>query len=73
MSDPITITSDQVRAAYDALGLDPDVYADTMRIDVDGGRITITRLRRNSDGRLSGLTQTTEAAIKWLPASSCGQ
>lgn len=43
MTDPTSITRDQVRAAYDALGLDPDAWDDTFELLIDRGWVVVKR------------------------------
>lgn len=50
MSQPIT--GEQLRAAYDALGLDPDTWNDTMRIVIAPHEVTVTQRLRNDAGHL---------------------
>lgn len=52
-ADPTSMTEDHVRAAYDALGLDPDGYQSTTRIDIDPSSVTVTRHRRDGAGRIA--------------------
>jgi hypothetical protein len=45
MSDPTTVTHAQVRAAYDALGLDADRWGDTCQVwfDIETGYLQVQR------------------------------
>jgi hypothetical protein len=64
VSDPTLISSDQVRAAYDALGLDPDRYDLTREIVITApGTVVVYRFRR---GTLD-LTETTEIRVSRYP------
>ena len=51
MSDPTTITGDQIRAAFDALGLDPDEFENTARVELTPHELVLTRHARNEQGR----------------------
>jgi hypothetical protein len=45
--DPMNVSVDQIRAAYDALGLDPNQWRNTWRITIENG---VEVLRHNRDG-----------------------
>ena len=44
MTDPTSITTDQLRAAYDALGLDPERFEDVMRIYIGPDECAVERV-----------------------------
>lgn len=51
MSDPTTVTAEQLRAAYDALGLDPELWTRTRRIEIAPGKVRVIRFQLNDAGR----------------------
>lgn len=52
MSEPTRVSAAQMRAAYNALGLHPERWNDTMRIDITPHAVIVTRASRNEDGRM---------------------
>ena len=51
-ADPATFTIQQQRAAYDALGLDPDGFTETTLVVITPTEVMVTRRLRNDAGRL---------------------
>lgn len=69
MSDPTVVTGEQVYAAWTALGIVDDVN-DIVKTVIDPRSITITRHRRNADGKkfVAGdevATTVTTIGINW--------
>ena len=54
MSDPTRITREQLRAAYDALGLDPARFADTIVVSADEDTVKVARVIYGADGHYAG-------------------
>lgn len=52
MPDPIWITKEQQRAAYDALGLDPDRWSQTREVRLQPHAVVVERYRRGDRGIL---------------------
>lgn len=50
VSEPRRITRDQIRAAYDALGLDADAWASTMMVQIQPQAVTVIRAVRSAGG-----------------------
>jgi hypothetical protein len=50
MSDPTFVTPTQLRAAYDALGLDPELFWSTRTIHLEPHEVTPIRYVLNGDG-----------------------
>lgn len=48
MSDPQTITEKRQRAAYDALGLDPELYSRTAEIVISPWKVEVIRYRHEN-------------------------
>lgn len=48
--DPMNVTAVQLRAAYDALGLDPDRFDQTVSFTAEPGKLTVIRMRVDQDG-----------------------
>lgn len=68
-ADPKRITRSMVRAAYDALGLDPALYQFTGRVKVEPDVVTIERIAVSVEGRplfIDGApeTETTELEVE---------
>lgn len=52
MSDPYGINIEQVRAAYDAMGLDPEQWNNTRQVEFDPHEVRVTRYVRDEKGRI---------------------
>lgn len=50
MNNERRFTHDQQRAAYDALGLDPELFNSTHTITIKPDRVIVWRYLRNADG-----------------------
>jgi hypothetical protein len=53
VSDPKFVTTDQMRAAYDALGLDGDGFNRTRSVEFQPHEVRVTRYVVNDEGQLS--------------------
>jgi len=51
------ITGEQARAAYDALGLDPDRYTMTESIELAANKLTVYRIRSVPYGPIREVTE----------------
>lgn len=48
--DPLNVTAAHLRAAYDALGLDPARFDQTVSFVCEPGKLTVVRMRVDADG-----------------------
>jgi hypothetical protein len=60
-NDAITVTLDQVRSLLGDLGVEPDT-SDLRSVHIDPGVITVTRFRKNEEGRMVVLPGTSDVA-----------
>lgn len=68
MSDPATVTTEQMRAAYDALGLDPERFTSThsIRINPDGIEVLRWHTFEGVDGKARLIPGTDAIYAQWL-------
>lgn len=64
MPDPMVVTVAQLRASYDALGLDPDRFDEVKSISSDPSGITIVRVRVDEQGHAVLLTDGSDVATE---------
>jgi hypothetical protein len=50
VSDPDTVTVEQMRAAYDALGLDPQRFKSTRSVHIQPGDVEVVRYHQVDGG-----------------------
>lgn len=72
MADPTHITTDQLRAAYDALGLDADGWNRTMRFELRPDFVILVRYRPGENGRPyvendEIVTDPVAIPVRWAP------
>jgi hypothetical protein len=75
MSDPMNIKLEQLRAAYDALGLDPNRFDQTQSFLVEPGVVTVVRVRVDEagqnivlPGRSALATETVQVSLEEIAA-----
>lgn len=67
MADPTTLTLDQLRAAYEALGLDPADWSSTALIQITPHKATVVRYEHNDEGHIVAVDGAPVTVITTIP------